>query len=52
VFRVAKGAEGESLKKLIKARDLTKNRHSESLKKSQLTLYQGKMKMGDDVVVN
>jgi hypothetical protein len=32
-----------------KPRDLTKNRHSDSLKKGQLTLYQGMMKKGDDL---
>ncbi len=30
-------------------RDQTINRHSDSLKKGQLTLSQGRMKMGDDV---
>jgi hypothetical protein len=33
-----------------KLRDLTKNTHSDSLKKGQLTLSQGKMKKRDDVV--
>ncbi len=28
--------------------DLTKNRHSDSLKKGQLTLFQGNMQKGDD----
>jgi hypothetical protein len=32
-------------------RDLTKNRHSDSLKKSQLTLSQGMMRKGDVIVV-
>jgi hypothetical protein len=32
-----------------KLRDLTENRHSDSLKKGQLTLCQGKVKKGDDV---
>jgi hypothetical protein len=36
----------------MKPRDLTKNRHSTSLKKGQLTLSQGKMKKGDDVAVD
>ncbi len=31
--------------------DLTKSRHSDSLKKSQLTLSQGMMKKGDIIVV-
>jgi hypothetical protein len=34
-----------------KPRDLTKTRHRDSLKKSQLTLSQGMMKKGDDVAV-
>ncbi len=33
----------------MKPRDLPKNRHSDSLKKSQLTLSQGMSKKGDDV---
>jgi hypothetical protein len=32
-----------------KPRDLIENRHNDSLKKSQLSLSQGKMKKGDDV---
>jgi hypothetical protein len=32
-----------------KPRDLTQNRHGDSLKKVQLTLSQGKLKKGDDV---
>jgi hypothetical protein len=31
------------------SRDLTKSRHRDSLKKSQLTLCQGMLKKGDDV---
>jgi hypothetical protein len=33
-----------------KSRDLLKNRHSDSLKQSQVTLSQGMMKKGDVVV--
>ncbi len=32
-----------------KPRDLTKNRHSDSLKNGQLTLPQGMVKKGDDL---
>ncbi len=35
-----------------KPKDLTKNRHSDSLKKGQFTLSQGMVKKGDDVVVD
>jgi hypothetical protein len=35
-----------------KPRDLTKNRHIDSLKKDQLTLSQGMVKKGDDVAVD
>ncbi len=35
-----------------KPRDLTNNRHNDSLKKSHLTLSQGMMKKGDDVAVD
>jgi hypothetical protein len=36
----------------MKPKDLTKDRHSDSLKKSQLTLSQGMMKKGDALVVD
>jgi hypothetical protein len=36
----------------MKPKDLTKNRHSTSLKKGQLTLFQVQMKKGDDVAVD
>jgi hypothetical protein len=35
-----------------KPRDLTKNRHSDSLKKGQLTLPQGMLKKGEDIAVD
>jgi hypothetical protein len=35
-----------------KPRDLTKNRHIDSLKKDQLTLSQGMVKKGDNVAVD
>jgi urease accessory protein UreE len=36
----------------MKPTDLTKKRHSDSLKKSQLTLSQGMMKKGDALAVD
>ncbi len=43
--------KGELENNSRKPRDLTKNRHSDSLKKSQLTLSQGMMKKSDVVAV-
>jgi hypothetical protein len=48
VSTLAKGAQRENWKTTRKPRDLTKNRHSDSLKKGQHTLCQGKMKKRDD----
>jgi hypothetical protein len=47
--RLSKG-ELENISR--KPRDLTKNRHSDSLKKGELTLSQGMIKKGDDVKVD
>jgi hypothetical protein len=44
-----KGAQGESENNSRKQSYLLKNRHSDSLKKSQLTLSQGMTKKGDVV---
>jgi hypothetical protein len=49
---VAKGAQGESCKKISRRATININRHSDSLKKSQLTLAQGMMKKGDVFVVS
>ncbi len=43
-------SKGELEKYSRKSRDLLKNRHSDSLKQSQVTLSQGMMKKGDVVV--
>ncbi len=49
---MAKGTKRESWKTTLGSqRNLTKNRHSDSLKKSRLTLSQGMMKKGDVIVV-
>jgi hypothetical protein len=45
---VAKDAQRESWKTTLNPRGLNENRHSDSLKKGQLTISQGKMKRGDD----
>ncbi len=44
-------SKGELENNSRKPRDLTKNRHSDSLKKSRLTIFQGMMKKGDVIVV-
>jgi hypothetical protein len=41
--------KGKAEKQLKDVKVLTENRHSDSLKKGKLTLYQGKMEKGDDV---
>ncbi len=43
--------KGELENSSRKPRDLTEGRQSDSLKKGQLTLSQGKMKKGDDVAM-
>jgi hypothetical protein len=48
----AKGTQGELEDNSWKPRDPTRNRLSKILKKGQLTLSQGMMKKGDDVVVD
>jgi hypothetical protein len=45
-------SKGELDNNSRKLRDLLKNRHSDSLKKDQLTPSQGMMKKGDDVAVD
>jgi hypothetical protein len=46
----AKDAQGENFKTTLESQGtFSENRHSDSLKKGQLTLFQGKMKKGDDV---
>jgi hypothetical protein len=47
--RRPKMLKGELENNSTKPRDLTENRHSDGLKKGQLTFSQGKMKKGDDV---
>ncbi len=47
---VAKGNKGELENNRGKPRDLLKNRHSDSLKKSQLTISQEMLKKGDVAV--
>ncbi len=50
---VAKGAQRETRGNNSRMpRDLTKNRHSDSLKMGQLTLYQGMVKKEEVVVVD
>jgi hypothetical protein len=41
--------KGELEKNCRKPRDLVKNRHSASLKKGELILFQGEMKKGEDI---
>ncbi len=43
-----RGSRGELVNE---PRDLTKNQHSDSLKKDQLSIFQGMFKKGDDVAV-
>jgi hypothetical protein len=47
--RRPKTLKGELENNSGEPRDLVKNRHSDNIKKGQLTLFQGKMKKGDDV---
>ncbi len=47
--RQSKTLRGELENNSRKQRDLTENSHSDSIKKGQHTLSQGKMKKGDDV---
>jgi hypothetical protein len=48
----SKELKGRVGKNSRKPRGLTKNRHSDSLKKGHLSLSQGKVKKGDNVAVD
>ncbi len=49
---MAKCARGDSWKTTQGSQGTLLNRHSESLKKGQLTLSQGMVKTGDDIAVD